>query len=240
MLAEFPYAADAIDFVLGDLVSAPTVHIRPVLLTGTPGSGKTHFARRFAYHFGLHVWSVDCAGSDGAVFAGTDRRWSTAEPSHPLLAMSRGKMANPLIILDELEKAPTRQSYGRMWDSLLPYLDPGSNKDANDKCFQIPVDCSHINYIATANSIDPLPWPLRDRLRIVAFPEPSAAHLDALMPPLLTELASSRSLDPRFIEPLTDEDRTFIAKRWKGGSVRRLARLLEAIINARERDMPKH
>ncbi len=149
-------------------------------------------------------------------------------------------MANPLIIVDELEKAPTRQSYGRMWDSLLPYLDPGSNKDANDKCFQIPVDCSHINYIATANSIDPLPWPLRDRLRIVAFPEPTTAHLDALMPPLLAEIATSRSLDPRFIVSLTDEDRTFIAKRWKAGSVRRLARLLEAIINARERAMLKH
>jgi hypothetical protein len=240
LLAEFPYALDVIDFVLGDLTSKPTVTIRPVLLTGTPGSGKTHFARRFAHHFGLHVWSVDCAGSDGSVFAGTDRRWFSAEPSHPFLAMSRGRQANPLIILDELEKAPTRQDYGRMWDSLLPFLDPGSNKQAQDKCLQVPIDASHINYIATANRVDQLPWPLRDRLRIVEFPEPTPEHLPALIQPLLAELAASRSLDPRFIAPLTEEDQAFLARNWRGGSVRRLSRLIEAIINAREREMPRH
>jgi ATP-dependent Lon protease len=154
--------------------------------------------------------------------------------------MSQGKQANPLVILDELEKAPTRQDHGRMWDGLLPFLDPGSNKAIQDKALQIAVDCSHINYIATVNRLDPLPWPLRDRLRIIAFPEPTAVHLEALIPPLLAELAASRSLDPRFIEPLTKEDHAFLARRWRGGSVRRLARMLEAIINARERSMPLH
>jgi ATPase family associated with various cellular activities (AAA) len=240
LIREFPYAVDLVDFIMGDLTSKPTVHIRPVLLTGTPGNGKTHFARRFAHVFGLHLWSVDCSGSDGAVFAGTDRRWYSAEPCHPFLAMSRGKQANPLVLLDELEKAPTRQDYGRLWDSLLPFLDPGSNKAIQDKCLQVPVDASQINFIATANRIDALPWPLRDRLRIIAFPEPTPAFLPALIPPLLADLATSRALDQRFIEPLTEEDHAFIAQRWKGGSVRRLARLLEAIINARERAMPKH
>ena len=240
LLAEFPYAQNVIDFVLGDLTSKPTVTIRPVLLTGTPGSGKTHFARRFAHYFGLHVWSVDCAGSDGSVFAGTDRRWFSAEPSHPFLAMSRGRQANPLVILDELEKAPTRQDYGRMWDSLLPFLDPGSNKAAQDKCLQVPIDASHINYIATANRVDQLPWPLKDRLRMIAFPEPEPEHLPVLIQPLMAELAASRSLDPRYIGPLSEEDQAFLATRWKGGSVRRLSRLIEAIINAREREMPRH
>jgi ATPase family associated with various cellular activities (AAA) len=240
LIREFPYAVDLVDFILGDLTSKPMVHIRPVLLTGTPGNGKTHFARRFAHVFGLHLWAVDCSGSDGAVFAGTDRRWYSAEPCHPFLAMSRGKQANPLVLLDELEKAPTRQDYGRLWDSLLPFLDPGSNRAIQDKCLQVPVDASHINFIATANRIDALPWPLRDRLRIIAFPEPTPEFLPALIPPLLADLATSRALDQRFIEPLTEEDHAFIAQRWKGGSVRRLARLLEAIINARERAMPKH
>jgi ATP-dependent Lon protease len=159
---------------------------------------------------------------------------------HTASAMSRGKQANPLVLLDELEKAPTRQDYGRMWDSLLPFLEPGSNRAIQDKCLQVPIDASQINFIATANRIDDLPWPLRDRLRTITFPEPTPEFLPALIPPLLDDLASSRSLDRRFIEPLTDEDHAFIAKRWTGGSVRRLARLLEAIINARERTMPKH
>ncbi len=240
LIAEFPYAAGVIDFVLGDLVNRATVTIRPLLLTGTPGSGKTHFARRFAELFDLHLWSVDCGGADGAVFAGTDRRWHSAEPSHPFLAMSRGRMANPLVLLDELEKAPTRQDYGRMCDSLLPFLEPGSNRSVQDKCLQVAIDASHINYIATANRLDPLPWQLRDRFRVIAFPEPTAAHLEALIPPLIAELARVRSLDPRFIAPPDPEEQSFIAQRWRGGSVRRLARLIEAIVNARERAMPRH
>jgi hypothetical protein len=240
LIAEFPFALDVIDFVLGDLVNRPAVTIRPVLLTGTPGSGKTHFARRFAEVFGLHLWSVDCGGADGAVFAGTDRRWHSAEPSHPFLAMSRGKMANPLVLLDEIEKTPTRQDYGRLWDSLLPFLEPGGNKTVQDKCLQVAIDASHVNYIATANRVDPLPWPLRDRFRIIAFPEPKPEHLPALIPPLTAELARTRGLDPRFIPPLSVEERGFVEANWKGGSIRRLSRLIEAIINARERAMPRH
>ncbi len=223
-----------------DLVGRNTVTIRPVVLVGTPGSGKTHFARRLAEVFGLHVWSVDCGASDGSVFAGTDRRWHSSEPCHPFLAMSRGKQANPLIILDELEKSPTRSDYGRLWDALLPFLESGSNGAVQDRCLQVPIDASHVNFVATVNRLDPLPWPLRDRLRVIDFPEPTGDHMAALIPPLLTDLAHRRGLDPRFVVPLDRDEFVFLAQRWNGGSVRRLARLVEAIVNARERSMSRH
>jgi hypothetical protein len=238
LMAEFPWATEVVDFILGDLVNRQAVTIRPVLLTGDPGSGKSHFARRFANVFGLHLWTTDCGGADGTVFSGTDRRWHSAEPSHPFLAMSRGRQANPLVLLDEIEKAPTRTDYGRIWDSLLPFLDGGSNAAAQDRCLQVPIDASNVNYIATANRVDPLPWPLRDRFRQIAFPEPGPEHLPQLVPPLLAQLADARGLDPRFVASLTVEDHAFIAQHWRGGSVRRLARLIEAIVNARERAMP--
>ncbi len=122
----------------------------------------------------------------------------------------------------------------------MPFLEPGSNRNVQDKCLQVGIDASHVSYIATANRIDPLPWPLRDRFRVIAFPEPTRDHLEALIAPLISELARTRSLDPRFIAPLDPDERTFLSKRWRGGSVRRLARLIEAIINARERATLKH
>ena len=72
------------------------------------------------------------------------------------------------------------------------------------------------------------------------FPEPSPEHLPSLIAPLLAELAISRSIDPRFIAPLSEDDQAFLGRNWRGGSVRRLSRLIEAIINAREREMPRH
>lgn len=118
--------------------------------------------------------------------------------------------------------------------------DPGSNKAAQHQCLQVPIDASHINFIATANSIDLLPWPLPNRFRIIDFPEPTVEHLDALIQPLMAEMATRRSLHPRFIAPRTSEDHAFLGCRWRGGSVKRLSRLIDAVVNARERAMLKH
>ena len=59
-----------------------------------------------------------------------------------------------------------------------------------------------MSYIATANSLDPLPSPLRDRFRVVTFPKPGPEHLDALLAPVIADLAAERGLDSRWIEPL--------------------------------------
>ena len=63
---------------------------------------------------GVSVWREDASRADGAVFGGTDWRWYSAEPCHPFLAVAQGKIANPLVMIDELEKAGTRSDYGRL------------------------------------------------------------------------------------------------------------------------------
>jgi len=84
LIFEFPYAVDVIDFALADLVGRTTVVLRPLLLVGDPGGGKSRFARRLGEVLGLSVWREDASRADGAVFAGTDRRWSSAfSPSPP-------------------------------------------------------------------------------------------------------------------------------------------------------------
>lgn len=236
LIAEFPYAAQAVDAVLTGLIGKPIVRLRPTLLVGEPGAGKSRFARRLGEVLGLSSWRVDAAQADGSVFGGTDRRWHSAECCHPLLAIARGRMANPLILIDEIEKAATRTDYGRLWDCLLGLIEPETSRNYPDPALQIPLDLSHVNYIAAANSIGPLPAPLRDRLRIIPFPKPTLKDLDALLPGLIHALAT----DTRWIAPLDPIERAAIARAWSGGSVRKLQRILEATLQTRDRTAPRH
>jgi ATP-dependent Lon protease len=234
LLFEFPYAVDVIDFALADLVGRTTVHLHPLLIVGDPGGGKSRFARRLGESLGLSIWRSDASRSDGAVFGGTDRRWYSAEPCHPFLAIAQGKIANPLILLDELEKAATRTDYGRLWDCLLGCLESETNARYPDPALQTNLDLSRVCYIATANSLDPLPTPIRDRFRVVTFPKPTAADLDALLPAVLADLAKDRGLDQNWVPPLDGIERSAVARYWRGGSVRRLRRIVEAILRDRD------
>jgi ATP-dependent Lon protease len=234
LLFEFPYAAEAVDFVLADLVGRMTIGLRPLLVVGPPGGGKTRFVRALARSLGVGVWRTDAARSDGAVFGGTDRRWYSAEPAHPFLAIVQAKHANPLVLLDELEKSATRSDYGRLWDCLLGFLEPETNCRYPDPALQVTLDLSHVSYVATANSLDPLPSPIRDRFRVIEFPKPKAEHLHALLPAVAVDLATERGLDPRWIEPLNGTELAAVAQHWRGGSVRRLRRIFEAILRQRD------
>ena len=235
LLLEFPYATEVVDFALADLVGRATVHLRPLLIVSEqPGTGKSRLVRRIGEILGLSVWRTDASRSDGAAFGGTDRRWFSAEPCHAFLAVAQGRIANPLVLIDEIEKAATRSDYGRLWDCLLGFLEVETNCRYPDPALQTNLDLSHVSFVATANRLDPLPSPIRDRFRIVTLPAPTAKDLDALLPAVIADLAKERGLDRNWVLPLDGVERQAVAKHWPGGSVRRLRRIVEAVLRERE------
>jgi ATP-dependent Lon protease len=150
------------------------------------------------------------------------------------MAVARTGTANPLMLVDELEKAATRADHGRLWDALLPMLEPETARHYQDPAFQTEVDISHVSWLATANSVANLPGPLLDRLRVLEMSAPGEAHLEALLGPILAGIATDRGLDSAFVPPLDGDAVALIRRVWRGGSIRRLTRLVEALVTARE------
>jgi ATP-dependent Lon protease len=237
---EFPYALGVIDRLLEDLIARRYVGLKPTILVGSPGSGKSRMARRLAELLGGFFWRHDASTADGGVIGGTARRWHSAEPAHPFLAISRSRVANPWVLVEEIEKAATRNDHGRFWDSLLAFLEPETAARYLDPALQVSIDVSHVAYLATANSVAPLPAPLRDRMRVLEFPEPRIDDLPHLLPSVINQLSRERGLDERWFEPLSGIERDAIAAHWHGGSVRRLKSYVEAVWRDRDRATARH
>jgi ATP-dependent Lon protease len=139
------------------------------------------------------------------------------------------------VLIDEIEKSGTRSDYGRLWDCLLAFFEPETSTIYPCPALQINLNLSRISYVATANSLDPLPAPLRDRMRVVTFPKPRPNDLDALLPAVIADLASEHGLDQSWVPPLDGEEHSAVARYWRGGSVRHLRRIVETLL--RERDV---
>ena len=151
----------------------------------------------------------------------------------PVAMLNQHRVASPGVILDELEKAGSSTQNGRLHDVLLAMLEPVSAVEWTDPYLQAPVDLSHMVWLATANTIDGIPVPLLDRCRVLQFPAPGPEHLRLLAPALLGQACTARGLDPRWAAPLDGVELQAVAQAWPGGSMRRLARLLEGVIAAR-------
>ena len=240
LVAQYPYAEPVIRALLEDVALRPHVALLPTILVGEPGIGKNLLARRFLSVLGVPVHLYPCGGVADASLAGTPRRWSSGEPSLPVALIWQNGCASPGIILDEIEKVGTSRHNGNVLDALLGLFEFQSASAWHDPYVEAPVDLSHVIWIGTANSVADLPPPLRDRCRILRFPAPDLTHLPQLAAQVLVDLMTERGLDPRWASPLSGQELDAIAQVWKGGSVRVLRRLVEGVMNVRERLEPFH
>ena len=234
---EFPHAVTVITAVLEPLVGRDAVEISPTILVGPPGCGKTTFSMRLADVLGLPLELFPCGGVSDSALAGTPRRWSSGEPSLPVQVIQSTECANPLIILDEIEKASTSRHNGALLDCLLSLWEPRTAQAWRDAYVEAPVDLSHVNWLGTANDLEGVPRAIRDRCRIVRFPAPSPEHLRQIAFYLMRNLSVG---DHRWVRPLDESEAVALEQAWTDGSIRSLARLLMSVLKTREKFDARH
>ena len=191
---EFPWMKRAIDRLVGDLqlrqaTGTNWVGFRPMLLVGPAGVGKTRFARKLARLAGTGYQEINAAGSsDNRMITGTARGWSGSQPALPMLAMLRGNTANPIVVVDEIDKAGGGDKNGDMRATLLALLKPETAKAWFDECLLASCDLSQVSWILTANDVKSLSAPLLSCLMVVNVEGPQAEHFDVLVSSILQDL----------------------------------------------------
>jgi len=231
---EFPWMRRVTDRILEGLVGqAAAVLGAPVLILGRPGNGKTSYARRVGEVLQLPTTVYGCGGISDGSFAGTSRMYNTGRASVPLQAIRRADVANPMLILDEIEKASQSRTNGSLLDAILSVIEPSSRSAVLDPYLEAPVDLSAVNVMACCNSVDPIRGPVLDRFVVVEAPDPGPEHLDAIVAGILAQARAASGIDPRFIPDLDVEEWSVLRRAWKGGSIRPVRRAVERLLSLR-------
>ncbi len=245
--SEMPQAEAMIGWIEDQLTlrrfaGTPDFHLPPVLLHGPPGTGKTHFARRLAELAGVPHQMLSAAGSsDARMVLGTNKGYSTGQPSFAVLSMARLDAANPIVIVDEVDKVAESGTNGLLTAALLAFLERATARALVDEFLGVPVDTSRVTWVLTANDPSRLPAPLRSRVASFALGRPTPQDLPLLAAGLLGELARELGTRPEMLPEIPGHRLVEVLETYsKTGSLRGLKAQLRALLAAGVRERVLH
>jgi hypothetical protein len=185
------------DFALAQRGATPAaLHIRPSLILGPPAIGKTRFAFQLAKSLGAEPCYLAVGGdADNRRFSGTAHGFSTGHSSWPVEQVTRLAQANPVLIVDEIEKAGGSKSNGILMDSILALLEPASASQFSDPFLGGPINLSAVSWIFMANSRGDLSEPLLSRLNVFSIEPPPPDAFDQIVNVMLNEIAADHHVD---------------------------------------------
>lgn len=178
----FPHFGEVIDYIkeqicLSLLAEEPCFSLKPLLLYGGPGVGKTRFNKELSNVVGTDIVIIDGGTvTGGFILGGGSSMWKDSGPGRVAKQIVKGDYANPICILDEIDKMSAQQGHDP-FGPLHPLLEYNTAKDFIDEYISVPIDCSYINWIATANELSTIPDSILSRFMVVKIPDPSLEQM---------------------------------------------------------------
>ena len=183
--------------------SNDSVELPPMLLLGEPGIGKTHFARRIAELLGTGFGFVPMSSlTAGWVLSGASSQWKNAKPGKVFDTFVNGDYANPVIVVDEIDKASGDGQYDPL-GALYELLEMETAMRFIDEFVELPIDASGAVWLATANDTARIPEPLLNRLAVYEIEPPDAEGAARIAGNIYREIRNAHDWGRQFPETLS-------------------------------------
>src|SRR5262245_56412546 len=204
LFEELPNFAEVLEHIRRQLAlcvdSEDDIELPPILLLGDPGIGKTHFARRVSQLLGTGYGFVPMSSlTAGWVLSGASSQWKNAKPGKVFETFVNGEYANPVMVVDELDKTSADGQYDPL-GALYELLEAKTAARFVDEFVELPIDASGAVWFATANDAARIPEPILNRMEVYEIEPPDAEGAARIARALYREIRESHDWGRRFPE----------------------------------------
>lgn len=197
-------------------------HIPPILMVGPPGVGKTRFAQAMANLMDTSFYRVSMdSGTTSTTLVGSDSHWANTQMGQLAKTLIYGKTANPVIVLDEMDKATEDGARYSLMHALHALLEPETAHEFRDLSIHLNFDISRVIWIGTANSLKRVPDSIRSRLRIFDIGLPVGDQILQVARSVARE--AIKRTEVKHFEPVSDA----LMKEMAGHSPRAISQMIE-------------
>ena len=186
--------------VLANCMKPEDFHIRPMLLLGEPGIGKTYLASKLGKALGVPMEKISAGGAQGGFqITGSHSSWTDAKPGVVFTLLAHGKSASPVVMIDEVDKIVDAKY--PVLPVLLDLLELETSRQFKDEYYEMKFDASKVIFIMTANSLENVPAPLLSRCEVFNIPRPGIKQRLRIIESLIEKLCTKTNREIRLNLP---------------------------------------
>ena len=206
---ELPNFAEVLDDIRRQLAlcedSRDALEITPLLLLGPPGIGKTHFARELSVLLGTGMGFLSMSSmTAGWVLSGASSQWKGARPGKVFETLVDGQYANPVMVVDEIDKAGGEHAYDPL-GALYSLLEHDTAGSFTDEFAEVPIDASQVIWVATANDGRAIPDPILNRMNVYEVHAPDRLAARQIAAKLYRSIRADHGWGARFEADARDD-----------------------------------